>query len=274
MATVGKPGKVFGNSSNSSDIIIPKYGSIDALVNKQVGYFIPGRSFGPAKSGRRSQSREIGYPGLSIHGGYVTEEYLGELQGTRGVQVYETMRREDPVIGSMLLVAEQLIHNASVLVNPAPQNPDANKSLMARDLVKTSIFDMGNTWTDTLSEILTFLCFGWSVASVWHRKRDGYNRNKWKSSRYTDGKWGWAGISLRSQTTLDSWEADKNGRAIGMWQLGPPKYERVLIPFTHAGHFRTRTDRESPEGFSVLRNAIFMNSKLVGAGYPGTRSPP
>lgn len=235
----------------SVSVTPPKYGSKAALT-KQTDYIIPGYRLGQGLT-RRSHKREIGYPGLNVAGGYVFEEFDAKLQGDRGIQLFEEMRRNDPVVAAMLLVVEQLIQNASLMVRPSEQNPDAQESLMAADLVHTSLNDMGNTWTDTLSECLTFIPFGFSVMSVWHKQRNGYKRNKWKSSRYTDNKWGWAGISLRSQTTLDKWEIDAKGRATGMWQCGPPSYNSVLVPFTHAAHFRTRTERDNPEGVSVLR---------------------
>ena len=230
-----------------------KTGIAPTNVTKQIIY--PGNTLTPAVRGRKSFKQELGTPGLEIYHGIVTEEFRPELQGYRGVQIYEEMRRNDAVVASMLLIAEHLIHNASLMVMPSEQNPDAQKSLKAADLVYTSIEDMGNSWTDTLSEILTFLAFGWSVCSVWHKQRNGYSRDKWKSSRHTDGQWGWAGISLRAQTTLDRWETDEKDHAIGMWQMGAPTWDRAYIPFTHAGHFRTRTDRDNPEGVSVLRSS-------------------
>jgi hypothetical protein len=228
-------------------------GSLETL-EKQTSFFLPGDSFGRLPSRRKSHKKEIGYPGLEVYGGYVHEEMLSELQGRKGIQLYEEMRKNDSIVGAMLLVASQLIHNASVEVDPSEQNPEAQESLEAQELVRSALFDMGETWTDTLSEILTFLDFGFSVCSVWHRQRNGYHRDKWKSSRYTDNKWGWAGISLRSQTTLERWEIDKKGRAVGMVQNGPPVWDSTLVPFSHAGHFRTRTERDNPEGLSVLRN--------------------
>lgn len=258
---VGKPAKVFRevNKTSAETVVVNTaplvYGSIESLSKQASGFVMPGDRLGQGTLKRRTQKKEVGYPGLSVYSGYVTDGFDRNLQGRRGIQMYEEMRKNDPVIASMLGLSEQLIQNSPLMVIPSEQNPDAQESMMAADLVHTSLYDMGNTWPDVLSEVLTYLPFGFSVCATWHKQRKGYHRNKWRSSAYTDNKWGWAGISLRSQTTLERWKTDKKGRAIGMYQQGPPTWERVLVPFTHAGHFRTRTEKDNPEGLSVLRSA-------------------
>jgi hypothetical protein len=226
-----------------------------ALLTKSNDYFIPGDMFGRRVRTARAQGSEPGYPGLHVYSGHVKEEFIADLSGRRGVQVYEEMRKNDSIVGAMLLAAEQLIHNASVFVHPNRKNPDDQKALEAANLVFTALTDIGETWTDVLSEILTFLPFGWSYCAVWHKKREGYKRNKWKSSVHNDGKFGWAGISLRGQSTLLQWKTNKKGRVQGMVQQGPPTYQATLIPLSNAGHFRTKTEKDNPEGTSILRNA-------------------
>lgn len=232
----------------------PKPGS-KQLLTKANEYFYPGDNFGRRPRVARAQSSEPGYPGLHVYAGHVREEFIAELSGTRGIQVYEEMRRNDAIIGAMLLAAEQLIHNASVFIKPNLKNPADQKALEAADLVKTALYDMGETWTDVLSEILTMLPFGWAYTAVWHKKREGYKRNKWTSSTQNDGKYGWAGISLRGQSTLQSWKTNKKGRVQGMLQQGPPTYQLTYIPLSNAAHFRTKTEKDNPMGVSVLRNA-------------------
>jgi hypothetical protein len=240
----------------ASDVKVqtPKPGSKE-LLTKSKEYFVPGDMFGRRPRTARAQGSEPGYPGLHVYAGHVREEFIADLSGRRGVQVYEEMRKNDSIVGAMLLAAEQLIHNASVYVYPNKKNPKDQKSLEAAELVQTSLTDMGETWTDVLSEILTMLPFGWSYCAVWHKKREGYKRNKWKSSVHNDNKYGWAGISLRGQSTLRQWKTSKKGRVQGMIQQGPPTYESTLIPLSNAGHFRTKTEKDNPEGASILRNA-------------------
>jgi hypothetical protein len=259
MAKIGKPDKVFGKSKTSSDKITvnvspPKSGSLQALT-KSNAYFIPGPMFGGNPVTQRSPFRESGYPGLRMYQGYVSEDFMQDLRGKRGIEVYEEMRKNDAVVGSMLRASYQLIHNAGVYVDPSAKNPDAQQSQLAADIVRTAIHDMKNTWADVLSEILTMLPFGWAYCAVWLKKRNGYKRDPYISSRENDAKYGWANISIRAHNSLDQWETDKKGRLSGMIQAGPPSWQPVRIPLDNAAHFRTDTYKENPEGESVLRNA-------------------
>jgi hypothetical protein len=109
---------------------------------------------------------------------------------------------------------------------------------------------MDRSWSDTLSEILTFLPFGWSLCEVTYKKRDGRN------SRYSDGQYGWKAISLRSQDTLNRWNLDDANNVISMEQIAPPDYQIRTIPYERCLHFRTRAEKNSPEGTSILRHVF------------------
>jgi hypothetical protein len=259
MAKIGKPNKVFGKGKTPSENITvnvspPKPGSKSAL-QKSGEYFIPGPMFGGTPTTQRSPFKESGYPGLRMYHGYVSEDFIQDLRGKRGIEVYEQMRKNDAVVGSMLRASYQLIHNAGIFVDPSAKNPDDPQSQLAADIVRTSLFDMKNTWADILSEILTMLPFGWAYCAVWLKKREGYKRDPYKSSRQDDGKYGWSNMSIRAHNSLESWETDPNGRLSGMVQSGPPTWKPIRIPLDNAAHFRTDTYKENPEGESVLRNA-------------------
>jgi hypothetical protein len=115
--------------------------------------------------------------------------------------------------------------------------------------------DMANTWTDTISEILSFLTYGWSYHEICYKRRNGKNRNRELNSKYTDGLIGWSKLPIRSQDTLYRWEYDDNDNLIGMTQQPPPSYELLTVPITKAMLFRTESSKDNPEGRSILRNA-------------------
>lgn len=229
---------------------------VEVTKSEAIG-FLPGSNFGRpiARLPQRSQHKQAGYPGLEVFGGYVSEEFMQDLRGKGAIYTFEEMRKNDAIVAAMLFVAEQLIHNADVVMVPSDKSKDENKAKEAADLVKSSLFDMENTWPDILGEILTFLAFGWSFCAVWHKKRDGYNLDPEKSSRHEDGKIGWANISLRGHSSLEDWILGNEGQIRGFRQIGPPTYRPVIIPVGNAAHFRTSTEKNNPEGVSILRRA-------------------
>jgi hypothetical protein len=76
-------------------------------------------------------------------------------------------------------------------------------------------------------------------------------------SRYADNRIGWRKWPVRAQETLDEWMLDDRGGIRGMEQMDPSADSRgiVRIPIEKALLFRTSTNRNNPEGYSLLRNA-------------------
>lgn len=203
-------------------------------------------------SGNTVRRSEIGVSGLRHFGGRIYDEFLQNLRGRRAIQIYEEMRRNDSVVASILFAIEMLMRSNHWKVT-APSQSEQDEEVA--EFIESCLFDMHQSWEMTLSDILTFLPFGWAFMEVVYKKRDGFNRNAIKSSQYQDGRYGWQKISIRAQQTLEKWEFDDNGNVLGMWQIAPPEYKRVFIPMQNALLFRTRGNYTSPEGLSVLRSA-------------------
>lgn len=201
----------------------------------------------------RSAVTEIGSTGLNRWNGIVIEEPLYELQGDRWRKTIREMVDQDPIVGSVLFAIEMLIRQVSWDINPASDTPE---DMEIGNFVRECLFDdMSTDWANTLTEILTFLPYGWAFLEVVYKYRLGDSDDSSKHSRFADGRLGIRKLSLRSQDTLDKWEFDDAGGVLGMWQMAPPRYEKVFIPIQKALLFRTTTRKGNPEGKSVLRNA-------------------
>lgn len=196
--------------------------------------------------------RTLGRPGASIYAGHVVEARLREFQGDRWIATLAEMVETDPVIGGILQAIELLIRQVDWTVEPGD---DSQAALDDADFLETCLTDMSFSWADTLSEILTFLPFGWAYMEVTYKIRSGDNPDPIYNSRYNDGRVGWRKWSLRGQETRTRWEIDAEGGIQGMWQRTPPSYEEVLIPIWKSLLFRTNARLNNPEGRSILRNA-------------------
>ena len=146
---------------------------------------------------------EIGRIGQKRYGGFFYEEFLKELQGRKGVETYREMADNDDVIGAILFAIEMLIRQTSWTIQPGgPENADEE----AAEFVESCMDDMQDTWTDTISEILSFLTYGWSYHEIVYKRRCGKNRDSRLNSKYDDGLIGWAKLPIRAQETLYQWE--------------------------------------------------------------------
>lgn len=196
---------------------------------------------------------EAGSTGLTRFGGYISEEWLRDLQGVRGVKIYKEMRDNDAIVGAFLYAIEMLLRQVSW---HAVKGGDSKADEEAKDFLETCLGDMASTWQETLTEILSMLPFGWAYLETVYKKRNGTTKTA-VSSKYTDGRIGWAKWSIRAQETLYQWRYDDtgNGELQGMEQLPPPDYRIRYIPLEKALLFRLTSTKGNPEGRSILRNA-------------------
>lgn len=196
--------------------------------------------------------KEIGRLGQKRYGGFFYEEFLKELQGRKGIEVYREMSENDDVIGSILFAIEMLIRQASWDVHPGGCNA---KDKEAAEFILGCMDDMQDTWTDTISEILSFLTFGWSAHEIVYKRRCGRSRDPRLRSKYADGLIGWQKLPIRSQDTLYEWRYDNQDNLISMVQMPPPDFGLIEIPAEKLLLFRTKSRKGNPEGRSILRNA-------------------
>lgn len=205
---------------------------------------------------------EIGQTGLNRVSGFVYEELLPELKGEKGKKAIRTMIDEDPVIGAILYITEMLCRQVTWDVAPAT---NTNKDQEIADFVKDALFeDMSITWQDSISEIMTFVPWGYQFTEVTYKQRLGQTPPTYKNalgvdveqaeSMFDDGKIGIRKLSPRAQETTFRWVFDANGGTRGMVQMAPPHFRFVEIPIEKALLFRTTARKGNPEGRPMLRN--------------------
>lgn len=195
---------------------------------------------------------EIGRIGQRRYGGVIYEEFLPELRGKHGVEVYREMSENDDVIGAILYAIEMLVRQAKWNVEPVGATA---KDREAAEFVESCMNDMQSTWTDTISEILSFLTYGWSFHEIVYKRRMGNTKDSRTRSKYNDGLIGWKKLPIRAQETLYQWEYDNEDNLIGMTQQPPPSFNLFTIPIEKALLFRSKSRKDNPEGRSILRNA-------------------
>ncbi len=181
----------------------------------------------------------LGRSGLQHWAGYISEEFLTDLRGTRGYKVYDEMRRNEPMVVSML--------NAIMLVfegmdwNVVPENKQDGADKAAADFIDRARNRMKRPFEEVMSDVYTAFPFGWALLEI--------------NYKYQEGKIWWADLPLRGQDSLLSWGISDNGDIESFTQLPAPKYEQLTIPAAKFLLFRTTTEKNNPEGLSLLRGA-------------------
>jgi phage gp29-like protein len=190
---------------------------------------------------------ELGSSGLRRSGGTINEEFLAGLQGVKGFKVYREMRDNDPVIGAMMYAIDKVITRLEWHVEGEDER--------TASFVDECLNDMSDSWDATLQNILSMLVYGWSFHEVVYKIRGGQTDDPKTHSRYKDHRIGWRKWPVRAQETLQEWIIDDRGGIQGMIQIDPSGGGIHRIPIEKALLFRTTTNRNNPEGYSLLRNA-------------------
>lgn len=200
-------------------------------------------------------TKEIGRVGAKRYSGVMMEEFLIELRGSRGAEAYTEMADNDSTVGAILFAIENLMRNCEFTIEPAGNKA---KDKEAAEFVQGCLDDMCVTWTDTLSEILSFITYGWSYHEIVYKRRMGKKGNPADSSKYDDGLIGWKKLPIRSQETLYQWVyKEHTDDLMGMEQQTVTDTDiiQAVIPIEKALHFVTRSRKQNPEGRSILRTA-------------------
>lgn len=198
--------------------------------------------------------KHLGIVGLKQNSGTIYEEFLPELRWPRAGKIYQQMADNDPVVGSILYLAEMLIRGAQWRVESAS---DSTEDKDAAEFLRQCMDDMEESWASTISEILSMLTYGWSFHEILYKVRRGPKETSPKyRSKFSDGKFGWRGFPIRSQASWDKWVYDdETGELLAFVQRPEPKQHEITIPIDKGLLFRTRVSRGNPEGKSLLRNA-------------------
>ncbi len=184
---------------------------------------------------RFGKMNEIGATGLQIYGGYIEDDPLREMRGKDAYRRFDEMRRNSPVAGALLMAIELAMRGvSSQFVSDIENDPRV-------DLLNEALESMSHSWNDHVSAAVTYLPFGHSIFETVY-KRDGA-RILWRK------------FAFRGQDTVDEWLFDDSGGIAGFVQVCVPDYEPTPLPIEKLVLYRTRTEKNNPEGRSIFRTA-------------------
>lgn len=143
---------------------------------------------------------EVGRSGIYISSENIQNDYLNELVGIEGQEMYFRMLLSNSQIRKLYHSVSNPIRSATWDVEPASDEP---KDLESAALMKQIIFDdMPDGFLSKLDEILSFPWHGHAVFEVIHK-----NRTNKTFGAYT----GLSNLAFRDQRTLDKWKFSNAG---------------------------------------------------------------
>lgn len=198
---------------------------------------------------------ELGGTGLRNANGYIDEEVICNLRWPNSVMVYRKMER-DSLIHASLLAIKQFIRTAEWKVEEY-NGPDApSDSVAQKQFLDECLNDLEKTWGEMLTDILSFLTYGFSVHEIVYKRRLGDDPPGTRAkSKYKDGLVGWSKFPIRSQDTIEKFNTDKHGQLTSVEQHDYWNGLRATIPNDRFMLFRTSAYKDNPYGQSILAAA-------------------
>jgi hypothetical protein len=196
----------------------------------------------------KSLYKPIGVSGLRHSGGIIQEEFLPELRNSEALKVFRQMSTNDATVSSMLFAIKMLIRGIEWDVTPFSDKP---RHINQADELRTMLDDMDISWADTLSEIMSFLVYGFSIHEIVLKKRQGRK----KGSKYNDGLVGIKKLAIRGQETIQYWKFDEYGDLLWVEQVDPNTAKRNILRRDKFLLFKADSYKENPASTSILRNS-------------------
>jgi len=181
-------------------------------------------------------TNETGFTGLVEYQGQVKDDPLREFHGKEAYKRFNEMRLNNATIGTGLLAIEYVIRGMSWTFSSEEENDPW------LELVNEARDAMSQSWNDFISECISFVWAGYSISEIVYQY-DERRRLLWRK------------FAPRGQDTVFQWLFDETGGIAGFKQLAAPLYRSVDIPIEKMILFRTKAEKNSPEGRSLLRIA-------------------
>lgn len=197
--------------------------------------------------GVKKSVAEIGSSGTDIIGGFFREEDLTELQGQKAAQAYNKMRRRESQVAMLLTSIKNAIKQANFSFEIKDEN-DAEQIKMKQLCEWQLCKAMEEGKEQHISEVLTFLDYGFSIFEVLHDTKEVPGLGLVTYIKR---------FAYRKQETIYRWNLEKGtGKILSVDQQvtsDVSKESLVSIPGDFLVVFTVNKEGDNYEGISVLR---------------------
>lgn len=212
---------------------------------------------------------ETGFIGLRTMNGTIIDDTNRVFRYPAFLKTVNEMRN-DPTVAAALNVYRMMINRVKWTVEPPLDATDQEKERAA--FVQSCMSDMEHSWPQFMSEVTTYLEYGFSVQEKVFRRR--LTRN---GSKFNDGYVGIRKIAPRSQETIRHWNFSEDGRdlvSIGqslMYMENGSRYNGLtnakdgLITIDRSKFLLFSVDsvKGNPEGKSILKSVYLPYKQMT-----------
>jgi hypothetical protein len=210
---------------------------------------------------------EIGVSGLRVSNKQIYAERNKLFQWPNILRIVHEMSAH-PTVASAFNVYNLMINSVPWCVCPPEGATD--KELERTKFVESCMYDMEHSWAQFITDVSTYVKYGFSInEKVWRR------RLKKNGSKFNDGKIGLRKLPPRSQETVQKWYFSEDGRdliAVGQslenieqpWRFEKLKNEDGVLRIERNKFllFSADSTNGNPQGQSLLK-PVFLPYKQL-----------
>jgi hypothetical protein len=212
---------------------------------------------------------ETGFTGLRVTNKQIVEESNRVFRYPSTLKVVSEMK-VDPTVAAALNIYKIMIGRVKWTVKPPEDATD--KEIARAKFVESCMDDMDSTWNNFISEVTSYLPYGFAVIEKVMRRR--LKRN---GSKFNDGLVGLAKLAPRGQDTIKNWYFSPDGREfLGVGQSianleNSYRYVNVTnaedglvtIPREKFLLFCADSEKDNPQGRSILKSVYLPYKQLT-----------
>ena len=211
---------------------------------------------------------ETGHIGLKSINGAIIEEANKVFRYPMFLKVVNEMRT-DPTVAAALNVYRMMMTRVDWTVRPPAGASETEKQ--RAEFAQSCMDDMEGSWKQVISEVITYLDYGFSVQEKVFRRR--LTRN---GSKHNDGLVGIRKIAPRSQDTIRHWNFSDDGRELlsvsqsllniengARYMATAHKNGMITIDRDKFLLFSVDSVKGNPEGKSLLKSVYLPYKQLT-----------
>lgn len=219
-----------------------------------------------ARGRKNIAETEIGTTGIGLKGvsGKKYEDISKLWKGKNKKDFISEMRLNDPYVSSWINAKNAIALKPDWGVKPNKEEDEKSKEYA--ELISNMLFkDMSTSFNSFVLNSATMSEYGFAVAEIVLKKRQGKTDNPVTSSLYDDGLFGIAKLSPRWQNSITKWDIDNTGNIENIYQNSDDFGVQIKIPYKKVLHFVMNGYNGNPEGESVLRGTFssYYNKKNI-----------
>ena len=193
--------------------------------------------------------RVEGSSGTRIFGGFLIEEYLSQLTSQNKAFIYDKMRRQDPGIGQMINIMNNVISSLSYEIKIKESFKEVSEAEKQKEFISNVLFEnMYRSFDDVVKEISTNNIYGYSLfEGLWKNES---SEALGQATVLKDLLW-------RSPKTIWEFRLDENEQLDHVVQraYGDSQKNDVKLPASNVFIFSNEKEGQNFEGISPLRRA-------------------